>query len=325
MAYQIYFMGNEPEDFPNGAPVNTAGGQDNAFASCTVYTENGFPYIRSKAFEDKNGNLVLLTDFWARFQLYWAGSADSPYAGLGKLGSDNGLAIGMHSANTKPALFKRNGASWVCIAESVQDFALDSRRTPIDFHITGYGTAGCNVKVYCENALCIDYTGDITMSGIAGFDSFIGITSRGRFSEAIAADVPTLGMRLKGLKPTSAGTKSEQDSGTWADVDENFLDTVDFIASNQVNKEIQFNTNDAPAGSYSCLALQIDMVAIKSFDSLVGKLQMGFLSGGVTEYSPQYTLDIATQSFVWKTQTFNGSMFPMSAFNALQLTIKTGN
>ena len=197
-------------------------------------------------------------------------------------------------------LVKWNGSSFTTLATGALPSTTGCR---FDMFVQNYG-AGARVKVwltYLDGSapalLWIDYSGDVTSPGVTDLDgmrmtivqpTWFSFPDSG-LSEVIAADEPTLRMRLKTCYPDSAGDINTFDVGSYADVDELATNISDYLESATADQEFLCGVTDIPSGSFSVLAVQATIVASKG-TSGPSQIEVNVKSGGTVSYGDDQAL-----------------------------------
>jgi hypothetical protein len=135
--------------------------------------------------------------------------------------------IGISSNTSKQALQKYDGSKLTTLATAGTSLFPSNNALytfKLDMQVISYGSTA-TVNVYVNGALHINYSGNVTVSGLSKLDAFgVGnFTTRGnpllKVSEIITADEDTRSMSLVTLAPNAAGS-TDNWTGAYTDVSE---------------------------------------------------------------------------------------------------------
>jgi len=318
----ILWCGGEDIDFPNGSMVTVTGASHarTGFARGAVYCG---AYGRSNPF---TGGAV--TSIRLLFNVYigWTPAASVLFCGVIKDSESNsGLWIGSStSSGTKVALFKYDGTTKTQVSAETYNSLVDGIRR-IDVEIMNYGSSA-TINVYCDLALVISYTGDVSISGVSNFSAVgLGGLVNIELSEIIVADEDTRTFSLVTNAPSAAGTTSAWTAGAYTDIDETTINdaTVAYTDTADVNQ--QFNLINTPTGDFSVKAVKIAARATKSADASVGTLKLGINSGGTVNVDAGQSLTTGwgTYERYMQVNPITTNAFTEAEIDALQLNIQS--
>ncbi|OPY15253.1 MAG: hypothetical protein A4E66_00172 [Syntrophus sp. PtaB.Bin001] len=275
-----------------------------------------------------------ITSGWLSVRIYFTGAVGSAQypIGLGYSSSGvKGLYVGTDtSTSSKAALYKYDGTTYTKLASEVGTSLSTSFLHKIDLNVSAFNdTVNGNAKVYIDGNLVIDYTGDLTVSGVTSLDCVM--ISKGGYSgttyfyisEIIVADSSTVNMSLVTNYPNAAGDSNSW-TGAYTDIDETTIDDSDVVYDNNVGHQALFGLRDLPSGSFSVLAIKEAIRACKSSDSTPTSINLGVKSGGTVSVSDNHSLSTswATKERYMATNPVTGNAFTPSEVNSLQLALE---
>jgi hypothetical protein len=280
----ILWCGGEDIDFQNATPPldTTAGRFRSGYPRGDLNCTNWGNSCRSVVFP---GGAV--TVLWFSVRMYVSGttSAMARWFGLIQNSTTNkGIWLGMSSGNTQNlTLGKFDGSTLTALATGT-DGTVSAGCRKVDVYISGVG-AGTVIKVYIDGSSVahIDWSGDISSIGITGYDC-IGITAPSGgtcfagLSEFVVADEDTRTFSVVTNYPNGAGDNNDW-TGAYTDVDESTMSDSDLIYVNSDAKDAIFNLSDLPSGTFSVRALRIAARCMKSGDSSIANIKLGFKIG----------------------------------------------
>lgn len=313
----ILWCGGEDIDFPNGTLPSM---EDGSSFRRSVYAR-GSIYCGSHAWSK---SVAEFTSGWLSFQSY-CGSGYLVYM-IGAVvdDGDSGLWIGKDISD-HIILAKRESSGWTTIATSASTTCTGLRRFDVQF---SWG-ASVNVKVYMDENLEIDYTGDTTISGSTGYSrvGFCGGSAsyKSTTSEIILADEDTRLMSLKSLVPNAAGDANAW-TGTYADVDELWLSDADVLNVDINNAEVQMNLTGMPAGSFDVRAVKLSARTTKTSDSTPTKVALGVKTDGTIDNDSGHSITDEIFDTCERLMVINpvtGSAFTSDEVEVLQINFKS--
>ena len=299
----ILWCGGEDLDFPTGPQYISTNSsyRRSDYCRCALDTNvnpAGLVY-RSKTFP---GGAV--TSFWLSVQFWHTGTATSPgrKIGLGKASSINkGFFVGIDTAsNLKLAIYKFDGSTETKIATTA-DVVLESNSlTKIDVHVTSYGaSAAVAVYVNGESSPCLEYSGNISVSGVTDLDCCMMFSTWNTavlVSEIIIADEDTRTFSLASLYPESAGSLNEWEN-EYTEIDEASLNDADTIYTDTAELEFNCNLAALPSGNFSVVAVKVSARACKTADATAGALAIGVLTLGELSVGDNETMTTAWDNY----------------------------
>lgn len=197
----------------------------------------------------------------------------------------------------------------------------------VDLYVEGYG-ANARVRVYFDNVVFIDYTGDITIAGCTGYDGlWLANPSplvNCAYSEVIVADEPTTRMSLVTLAPSGAGDANTMDGGNYGSIDEYPCDYSDVVWSGTADQRILVAANDLPAGTFTVRGLKLNAISAKGTAG-PGSLALGLKSATTESFDLEQSLSVnySTVSKFWSLNPVTSAPFTLAEVNAIQLGIKS--
>ena len=275
----FYFIGGEDNDFRT---------LDTPSISTIAGTFRGSPYSRCAVYIDSGAmqcnQFTSLTSAWLRSYMYiyrdYAFRA-SLLLGLCSFGTRyKGLWL-YTSSSGKLSLSKHDGSTnTVLQTEPGESIPVDTLLL-VNMQVINYGAAA-NVKVYINDNLVIDYTGDVTVSGMTAFNCIQGsgyqLSTKyisAYLSEICVSDLDTrniLGIQTR--YPSGAGDNNDF-TGAYTDVDEITNSDADVVYTNNDGDEAQFAMPNAAAVDGRILGKKISARATKSADSSITQLLLG--------------------------------------------------
>lgn len=312
----IIWCGGEDIDFPNGATVindNASYNRRSSYSRVSIYRNSGI--MKSSIFSCGE-----ITSGWLSF--YYSGTTPPYYmGGFGKSGTNNCILTGLNDTG-KILLYKYDGVTFTLLATGVN---TNADLCKVDLYFSNY-TFSSNVKVYVNGILEIDYTGDITFSGVTGFDSvFSRNTASCPLSEFIVADEDTRSMSLVTLYPNAAGDTNDW-AGAYTDIDETIQSDADIIYDATQNHDFQCGLSDTPAGTFVVKAVK-EIVRATKGASGPSHIQLGIKSGGTIDVAAEQDLDAVFTSVerLMQQNPVTSNNFTTSELDALQLNLRTGS
>jgi len=242
------------------------------------------------------------------------------YFGLGASGTTKGIYVGALGAY--PRIMTFDGTTETVLATSTSKSFDTGTRARFDLQVSNYGSSG-TVNLYQNGVLIATYTGDITISGVTGFDCVYN--KRTSISEVIVSDTDTRNIiGLKTLAPTSDGTTTDW-TGTYADVDETTISDADANYTDTTDLDQQFNVTDLPAGTFYISSVKIACRATKSEDASIGKIKLGWKNGATTAVgtAQSLTTEWATYEELDALDPTTSAAWAQADMNDLELTVRS--
>lgn len=279
------------------------------------------------------------TDLWmsCEYGFQTALIADPPSIRVGEVGLGLStvptgglfLARGPDSGN-QMALWKETstGVSTSIAAETGLSFGKDVLHR-IDMHVTGFNTANGNVKVYLQTSPTpiIDFTGDLTISGVAALDCFrilANNTISVGLSEVILADEDTRGFAgVATLWPNGAGAVNNWTSGTYPDIAEVVLNDQTMIVSAIAGQEFDCALSDLVVGNVTIRGVKLTARRVNG-TSGPSQLGLGIRSGGISNTVDQPpTTALASADRIMEVNPVTGQRFTYAEVQALEMCLKS--
>ena len=192
--------------------------------------------------------------FMSRFIRISSGGA-FPMYGLGRSGTTEGVGIGLNA--NRCVIFKRDGTTDTTLATSVST-VFNGTRQKVDIEVINFSNpATGRVRVYVDQVLAVEYTGNLSAGSITDLDQVCcwyttnGGGSQGYISELAVADDDTRLLSLKTVVPSAAGTANTFASGTYADIDGVTIDDATNMAADTVGQHAEVACTGMPAGDFS--------------------------------------------------------------------------
>ena len=253
----IYFFGTEDIDFPGSSfpsTQTTAGFYRSHLRSSIYLAVHQTAFMQSTTFA-----VGEITSGWLSFYVYtpivishidgWI------YAGFCKSGGNKGIYVGNDSGYA--LIYHYDGTTKTLLATSDDAVFPESTIRRVDLQIQSYG-ASATVNVYVNGSLAVSYSGDISISGVTGFDR-VGICGVRNYSvswlsmyysEIIVADQDTRSLSVVNLYPTAVGSTNSW-TGPYTNVDEAANSDLDFIYTNTASTTFQCNLYNQTAFTLS--------------------------------------------------------------------------
>jgi len=194
--------------------------------------------------------------------------------------------------------------------------------------VVNYAVSG-RVRVYIDQVLCIDYSGNVTAGGSTTLDavnlSLFGSTAAGYWSEVIVSTQDSRSLVLKTLVEDATGDLAQW-TGTWSDIDEPAASETDVMYSGASGQESALNCTGMPAGAsgLSILGVKISASACCGVTGPQG-LQLGIRQSGTSSHAASHTLTsgYTTVSDFFATNPVTGAAFTPAEIDNLQLAFKS--
>ena len=271
-----------------------------------------------------------VTSCWYSVQFKWLGGivTSMQFVGLGdSTTTDKGLYIGVSSTSTsKYALGTYDGSTWTELAVE-SGTSITTSLVKLDMQLINYG-ATATVNVYLNTALIITFTGDITISGVSGFDPVfvVGSTSSNiSVSEHTVCTTDTRSFSLVTQYLNAAGD-SNQWGGAYTDINESTLNDATIIYTNTDSQIGLFNLSELPSGSFTVRGSMIAARCTKTSDSSISQVKLGVKSGGTTTVDSGHSPSVATfNSFnrIMDVNPVTSVAFTQSEMGSLQLALES--
>jgi hypothetical protein len=345
----ILFCGGEDIDFPITTTGTTVGlntsGTDfyrTSYARCGISPNPPFLTsggIRSNPFAGGARTSGWLTGVVGVSGLF---GTDFGLFGLGLSGTSKGLYIGV-GANTgyqSIALLKFDGATWTLLQDSTVSWGnLGYTRATVggirfDMQVANYGTSA-TVTIWANIGTgtfqVLTYTGDVTVSGMAGFDSVVmwnvGTGIGFCLSEIIASDGDTRGMPgLVTLALTGQGTTDDWTAGTYSDINGKAYSDANPAYTNTIGQDEQFAVNGLPAGTWHVAAVKTTLRAAAGSGATATKVNPGWSDGTTTAFGGSATAAASSYGTLEHYDGANpvtGTSWQQADFTGLQMNLRS--
>lgn len=251
-----------------------------------------------------------VTSCWLSVWVYISGVANKRIVGL--TDSDNpgkGIFFGIGSATNKFGLMKFDGTTQTVLASQVDTMAVTATLLKVCMQIISYG-ASATINLYVSGSLVLTYSGDISISGVSGFDQVAfragGAGYTVQISECIVADGDIRASELHTRISTSTDGDSEWD-GTHEDIDEITISDADSISTNAADEDALLGLTSLPAGDYAVDAVRIAARAIAPSGATANKLLLGIESNGTPDLDSGQNVGTGWATYQRIAQTLNGA------------------
>lgn len=319
----IIDMFAEDIDFNPLASVTTGSGYRSGYGRCGVYQS-------AARCESQPFNGGARTDFWfSHVCSNGSFGTSTNFIGLGKSGTQCTLWLRVSNvSNAKYQLMKSDGTTTTVLASEAGFSVVNPGPGKIDIQISNFSNVATgNCKVYVNNVLVINFTGDLTVTGMTSLDCVVLLNSIANpVSEMIIADEDTRTMSLVTHAPNAAGT-TQQWTGSHTDVNETTNNDATAVFTNTATQDEQFGLPDLPAGVFFPRAVKAVARCSSTAGATATKVALGVNSGGTVSAG---TLQLTTAA--WATfmalMTINpvtGVAWLSSEINALQLNLRSGS
>lgn len=275
-----------------------------------------------------------VTSCWASAQIYHRSALGSAVSTGRFFGVTKGVGVGstlkgifLKSDGASPShiqIVKFNGTTETVLATSVGTVTNNTLHK-VDMQVVDYGAAG-TVRCYYDGLLVVEYTGDLTIAGVADLDHVGGFGAGGTsgpnvISEVVAHTSDTRGMSVCTHFITGAGTSNTMASGTSADLDEASLTVSDYVAAEVAGQAIRCALSAAPEG-YVCAGVKVDAFVVRGATG-PSTAEVGITVGGVDRLSAAQAVDLGwdTRSHVLETNPGTGAPFTLEDLDGMELTL----
>lgn len=310
----VLWCGGEDSDFPNGVSVQdtyNTGKRRTSWSRVSLYASGYW-------WSDKV--LDTITYGWLSVQAYCYGNRDM----CGLVGEDGITGYWFTRASGGKVQVRKYDSGWSTLSTESGASISSYQVYKIDMEIT-YGVSG-TIKVYVDGSLfpVIDYSGDLTISGLDGFTRVGGradTSEYGTVSELLVADEDTRRMGVKTLALNAAGDTNDW-TGAYTAIDEATTSDADKIYTETKGDDFQANLTGMPAGSYKVRGVRTMARAIDDQGALGLKVGIKTNSvihlGAVRGLTPAYAIIEKIYSINPQTSTF----FTSGEIDALQIALR---
>jgi hypothetical protein len=338
----ILWAGGEDIDFPiTGIMTVTSGARARSGWARGALTQNvtngaGVP-AKTAPF---TGGTV--TSAWLSFEQIATPSAGS-FVNVGLVGfclsgTVKSLGIGADATTqTKLSLFKYDGTTKTALAAEGGTSLVLNTLQRFDIQVTNYG-ASATVNVYVNGTLVINFTGDVTVSGMTNFDSIIfyggqnggnpGTTTNTNISEIFVADSDTRGvLGLQTLALTGAGTTNAWTNNTFTNINGISFSDSNPTSSNTVAQDQQYTVTTPTPAAYSVIAVTQSARLARPATATPTQVKLGYKNGAGGSFgtgaakTPGVGYALATQ--IDGINPVTGVAFTQSDLAALQLCMES--
>jgi hypothetical protein len=328
----ILWCGGEDIDFPNGTSVPVF---DTGSTFRTGYARGSFSLSPFTGVAKSIPLASQRTSLWFSCRIYpqtYAGYEPNKYVGIVDSASGKGIWIGSPGSGTgssrKLYIYKYDGSTYTLLANSSSASLTANATSKVDINIIDYG-ASATVNVYVAGALDCTYSGDISISGVAGFDAVWLATAGNNYdgyrtfvSELIMSDESTQTLSLVTLYPNAAGDANAW-TGAYTDIDEATISDADLIYSNIADQDAQFGLSNTPAGSFAVDAIKIVARATAPAGSTADTLKLGVKSVGTVDVDTGQALTTSWATYERIAHTINGAQLTTALLDAMQINLRS--
>ena len=194
--------------------------------------------------------------------------------------------------------------------------------------IVDYQVAG-RVRLYVDQTLYIDYSGDVTASSATSLDGLLLATMHTGlptyWSEVIVSTQDSRSLSLVTLAPNAAGTTTGWTSGAYTDIDEQTAADSDVITSATANQVFQANLSNLPTTS-GVTVTAVKMLAYAARGaSGPSKLSVGVRTNSTDSQPTSVTLDTGygTAATYYQTNPVTSSAWTTTEADALQISLRS--
>jgi len=318
----IIWCGGEDIDFPNVDLDNYPSRRD------TNYSRYGIQN-QSYAFSKSTTTFSGITSGWLHCLHYPYNTYTTPcIIGLFQSSDNKGICVGTDdSTKRKLNIRKYDGSSYTILATESGQSILAGNTQTIDVYFSGIGSND-NIKLYLDKELLIDYTGDLSVSGMTALDSvyLFGYNSTfgpvSIYSEIIVADVDTRLMHLKTLAPNAAGDLNEW-TGSYTDIDETLMSDADVIYTQSAEDNFQCNLTNTPTGTFKVKAARVVVSATDAAAAF--SLKVGVKTNSAVHLGSPHSLPAVWKAVekIYQNNPETSSEFTSTEIDNLQLAIRS--
>lgn len=239
---------------------------------------------------------------------------------------DNGdEVIRVLAPSTSMVLQYWDGTTWVDLSATIS-VDTDSIRQTIDIYIEGMGSSDGYAELYIAGNLRANGEADFTtVPNIEEVRQYgRGATSDSVYSQCIAADESTIGMRVGTIAMTGNGNSTAW-TGDYTGIDETAYLDADLIVSPTADQVELFTGTAVPSFTgYRIRALALTARAKKS-GSGPEQFQFALRSAGTTYFSSTIPLTFGYENYcaVWATDPATSAEFLSTAIASLQFGVKS--
>jgi hypothetical protein len=331
------FVGGEDHDFLNVGgtlSVSTGGGNfRGTHARCALQvTSTGSLAIGwgTRAWT------AAASEFWAHARCYTSSGTSSgttmQFFAL-RLGGNAKLYLAPSSTDASPnlSLYKRTNAGVATLLQAGAGAVLTASAAHVLDVYTKYQASGGRVKVYLNEVLIIDYTGDVTTDGATTLDSLVLGTTRASgstpsntyWSECLIQADDTRSQNVHTLPVAANGNAYTFDSGGFGDVNETTTSDASFTASATAGQLAQYTLDTSLlAGNPAVHALVLSARAQRG-GSGPTQLEPNVRTAGADYYAAGITAAAAFDRlhYAWETNPATSAAWLASSIRAAGFNI----
>lgn len=195
----------------------------------------------------------------------------------------------------------------------------------LDLQVDNYSSNG-TVRLYFRGMLILEYTGDITISGVSDFTCMMiasNASDKDVASECIVADVDTRLMSVKTMHP-SQNESSSGWTGSYTDIDETTESLSDTVHTNASGSTYQCGLGDMPA--YGTFTVEAVKMAARVADGTGSTdIKIGIKTNSTVYLGSAQTLDNYWINLIHLLQTNpnTGVAFTPAEITALQFAMES--
>lgn len=297
----ILWCGGEDIDFPNGNVVSSNAGGRSGYSRSTI-SPGGPATSPSKSTVFPGGTV---TNCWLAYR---TNVSASTFIMLGKSGGINALAI-LTGGDGVVHVGSMVTGTFTDIAATASGVLTGNHR--VDFQVVNYGTSG-SFTLYMDGVQVLTFSGNISVTGVSGFDSIFLATNAGlystSYSEIIVANESTLSFQgLVTMAPTGDGTTQAWSNPSYTGLNPIQINDALGPYVNTPSLDEQVTINSLPSGVFLIKMVKTAVRALATTGAGSTNLKVGFyngssvgvgsshtLSGAFTTYEDYFTTDPTT-------------------------------
>lgn len=271
------------------------------------------------------------TDYYTSFKVYLSdvSSVVNPLVIFGNTSFSQRLAI-RHDTDSGLSLDAWDGSAYVTLVQTTVQLTIGSLADKYyQFLIyIKHGASGI-VKVWLDDVLIIDYSGDLTSYITGGFTkmsmhSIGGTGHTGMFSEVVIADTNTSTYSVVTLAPTGDGTDTGF-TGGYASIDEKSIrNSADLIYSDATGERSNFTLSNLPVGTEIVHGV---VCSARAAAASTGPKKFRFyvILDGTRYYSDYYSPEPiwTTYKHIWYTRPDNSERWSRADVDALTIGVES--
>lgn len=323
----ILFMGGEPIDFDTLNNTVTVSGAietfRNKFARCSMQCQGS----NADFYNNASGKFAKASsDFWFTARMHCTiGALSASYLTFLTF-YDKGvkrLGFQMNDQRQLRVVRYQSGVPDAVIATSSATAIQTGGVHKIDVHAV-YNTFG-RVTVYMDQAMVLDFGGDITAGGSTSLDGF-GISSFNNstnnatyWSECIAIERDSRTLMMKTHTPAAAKPNSQWD-GDVANIAEIVPDDSTIITTNQPDQYARFSVDALPTDKLAVAGFKVNARVSRGPGGPQG-LQVGVTTGITTSTSSTFPVDTgwSNVSQIFENNPTNNAPWTENDINTIEI------